>query len=158
MKTRILPLQFANDSLITKDLSLLKTIWEQVTFRINSYERVMRSTSPNANANDNTEFFKIICVFIEEDDSKGLIRELTNLYSELSLIPTRIMISVLNKAALSKSLACIDAILKVIPSLNDSEDINRRNFFHHHIIAIGKLIRKQEILSRKKEVTTLKIY
>ncbi|CAI4975078.1 CRE_collapsed_G0055740.mRNA.1.CDS.1 [Saccharomyces cerevisiae] len=151
MKTRILPLQFANDSLITKDLSLLKTIWEQVTFRINSYERVMRSTSPNANANDNTEFFKIICVFIEEDDSKGLIRELTNLYSELSLIPTRIMISVLNKAALSKSLACIDAILKVIPSLNDSEDINRRNFFHHHIIAIGKLIRKQEILSRKKK-------
>ncbi|CAI4862736.1 CRB_1a_G0055030.mRNA.1.CDS.1 [Saccharomyces cerevisiae] len=99
MKTRILPLQFANDSLITKDLSLLKTIWEQVTFRINSYERVMRSTSPNANANDNTEFFKIICVFIEEDDSKGLIRELTNLYSELSLIPTRIMISVLKQGS-----------------------------------------------------------
>ncbi|CAI4036769.1 hypothetical protein SMKI_16G0700 [Saccharomyces mikatae IFO 1815] len=151
METRIMPLQFADDSLISKDLSLLKTIWEQVTLKVNAYENVVRSCSPNTNVNDNMEFFNIISVFIEEDDSKGLIRELINLYSELSLIPTRIMINVLNKAAVSESLACIDAILQVIPSLNDPEDINRRNFFHHHIITIGKLLGRQEVSDRKKK-------
>lgn len=151
METRILPLPFADDSFITKDLSSLKTIWEQVTLKINHYETVIKDSSPNSNAGENMEFFRIISVFIEEDDSKGLIRELTNLYLELPLVPTRIMINVLNKAAISKSLACVDAILKVIPSLNDSDDINKRNFFHHHVIAIGKLIGRQDVLGRKRK-------
>ncbi|KOG96205.1 glycerophosphocholine phosphodiesterase [Saccharomyces eubayanus] len=150
LETRILPLQFADDALITKDLSLLKKVWEQVTLKINAYEKLTNNSTLSANVSENVEFFKVISIFIEDDNSKGLIRELTNLYSELSSIPTRIMINVLNKAALSKSLACIDAILNVIPSLNDSEDINKRNFFHHHIIALGKLIGRQDVSDRKR--------
>ncbi|EJS41436.1 YPL110C [Saccharomyces arboricola H-6] len=151
LETRILPLQFADDSLITTELSLLKSIWELVNSKVNAYEKVTKNPSPNTNVGENFEFYKVISIFIEEDDSKGLIRELTNLYSEFPLIPTRIMINALNKAAISKSLACIDAILKVIPSLNDSGDINRRNFFHHHIITIGKLIGKQGTSGRKRK-------
>ena len=58
------------------------------------------------------------------------------------------MISTLNKAALANSTKCIDVIWNQLDMLYDDSDFNGRNFFHQHIISLGKaqFIREEQIV------------
>ena len=80
----------------------------------------------------------LLTELIEKDDAEGLINELIYTYRSIVLIPSKTLINLLNKAAILQCFKCIDRLLEIIPSLADSSDLNKRNFFHHHVIALGK--------------------
>lgn len=93
----------------------------------------------------------ILIELIKKDDAENLINELIYNYRSLVLIPSKTLINLLNKAAILQCFKCIDKLLEIIPSLADSSDLNKRNFFHHHIIALGKT-REQEKAGDKVEI------
>ncbi|TID14923.1 hypothetical protein CANINC_004594 [Pichia inconspicua] len=76
--------------------------------------------------------------YITTDNVDGLESALVQEYMSPVLAPLKLLLSILNKATLSLSFKCIDALLKIIPVLSDSSDVSARNFIHHHIIALGK--------------------
>lgn len=144
LQARILPLGFANDSEVGRNLSTINEFLDKVSLKVKgkngneiSFVEKQRSNSDlalnGANGSSST-----VLTFIEDDDAQGLINELTVSYRSVVLIPTRVLVNLLNKASLYQSYKCVDELLEIIPSLRDPTDINLRNFFHHHVIALGK--------------------
>lgn len=145
LQARILPLGFSNDSEVMRNLTIIKEFLDKVSYKAGSIKNpfsgkhnsecadMKESTSKNfSSPND------VISMLIEKDDGVALINELISVYRSVVLIQTRTLVNLLNKSALSQSFKCIDELLEIIPSLRDPTDINVRNFFHHHVIALGK--------------------
>lgn len=142
LQARILPLEFSNDSEISRSLNVINDFLDKVSYKVQ--DKVSNGTKlaeeeiSGAESKSGGPPNDLVSLLIEKDDGVGLIGELTAIYRSLILIPTRILVSLLNKSALSQSLKCIDELLKIIPTLRDPTDMNARNFFHHHVIALGK--------------------
>ncbi|GAV46857.1 hypothetical protein ZYGR_0A04550 [Zygosaccharomyces rouxii] len=142
LQARILPLDFSNDSGISKSLNAINDFLDKVSYKVQdkvsngtklSEEEISGVESKNGGLPND-----VISLLIEKNDGIGLINELTAIYRSLVLLPTRILVNLLNKSALSQSFQCMDELLKIIPTLRDPTDMNARNFFHHHVIALGK--------------------
>lgn len=97
--------------------------------------------------------------YIAKDDSVKLVSEIEIKANIKSLI------ALLNKATLLASYKCIDAIFQILISkagdnltgaLFDSYDISGRNFFHHHIITLGKKQKIQEARKSQSDFEKLK--
>lgn len=146
LQARILPLGFSNDSEVTKNLAIVNEFLDKVSFKVkghngNGANFIEKNKSDQSlGGNQNTK--DIMYGLIEKDDGPALIDELTAAYRSVVLIPTRVLVNLLNKSALAKSFKCVNELLEIIPSLRDPTDINVRNFFHHHVIALGKNHRK----------------
>ncbi|CDO95235.1 unnamed protein product [Kluyveromyces dobzhanskii CBS 2104] len=139
-QARIAPLEFSNDTEINRNLhainKLLNTIFPKVKSSHNEPNGV--SNGSNGSLGDPNSPVDIFSELIARDDGEGLMNELISVYRSAVLIPTRTLVGLLNKSALSQSYKCIDEILSIIPTLGDPTDISSRNFFHHHVIALGK--------------------
>lgn len=146
LQARIFPLGFSNDAEIVKDLNAINEILDRISPRVKNIEENMRNdtkvNTSNAdlvsNGSDSSFPVDVVSQLIDADDEEGLIKELISVHRSVVLIPTRTLISLLNKSALSQSFKCIDELLEIIPALGDPSDISSRNFFHHHVLALGK--------------------
>lgn len=145
LQARILPLGFSNDTEVMRNLAIIKEFLDKVSYKAGSIKNPfsdkndtecidMKANTPNNFSSTND----VMSMLIEKDDGAALINELISVYRSVVLIQTRVLVNLLNKAALSQSFNCIDELLEIIPSLRDPTDINVRNFFHHHVIALGK--------------------
>ena len=135
----VFSLDFSNPAEIDIDVNKVNDLLQLLSYDSKSLAKSLGKQA-NGNGNDESEDSppSVITQLIQKDDEKGLINELIYTYRSVVLIPTRLLVSLLNKAALLQSKKCIDEILEIIPSLEDANDINKRNFFHHHVIALGK--------------------
>lgn len=104
------------------------------------------STLQNTN---NTKIDKYLLA-IAENDADKVTEELIKDYRSPVLAPLKLLISLLNKSALLKSFKIIDLLLEIIPILGDNTDISGRNFFHHHVIALGKQSAHLEELAKEQ--------
>ncbi|SCU92045.1 LAMI_0E08504g1_1 [Lachancea mirantina] len=139
-RARISPLGICSDAELNKNLILINDTLERVSPKVRDLHYPNRAGlgSEVLEARDSGSPVDVISQLIEKDDGKGVINELISIYRSAVLIPTRTLIALLNKAAISQSFHCLDEILEIIPALGDSSDISGRNFFHHHVIALGK--------------------
>lgn len=127
LNSRVYPLPFANEGEIVKCLSIVNDFMNRVSpDTVTPYVR-----SPPVQPD---RFISAI----HADDEKALTSQLIAEYRSIVLIPSKLLISLLNKCALNKSTKCISHLLTIVPSLADPSDISGRNFFHHHVIALGK--------------------
>lgn len=141
LNARIFPLSFANEYDIVKDLSSINDFLNKLSPHIE--ETTKQKTSEKRRLSSSVTPDKYLR-FIQRDDDEPLINQLIVEYRSIVLVPVKLLISLLNKAALSQSINCITKLLEVMPSLGDPSDISGRNFFHHHIIALGKQVQKNE--------------
>lgn len=144
LQARILPLGFSNDTEVSRNLSTINEFLDKVSLKVGyehghetSYVEKQRPDSEVA-LNRGKTSSSVIQKLIDEDNGTDLIQELTTAYRSIVLVPTRVLVNLLNKASLYQSFKCVDELLDIIPSLRDPTDINVRNFFHHHVIALGK--------------------
>lgn len=93
-----------------------------------------------------------ISYFIQKDDKFGMIDMLILKYGSIHAVPTRYFINILNTSALFLAFNCIDAVLEVIPSLNDNSNINSRNFFHYYLITLGNNYKLLEDFSQEMNI------
>lgn len=142
LQARILPLGFSNDAEVTRNLTIINDFLDKVSYKVDKgpfsksdYTVSSKKEGSPQNPNNGQD---VIAKLIAKDDGVALIHELVGIYRSVVLIPTRILVNLLNKSALHQSFKCIDELLEIIPSLGDPNDINVRNFFHHHVIALGK--------------------
>lgn len=148
LQARILPLEFSNDSEVTKSLATVNEFLDKVSYKVKGHDGnevsfIERNKSDSEQSLIGSHITKdVLYALIEKDDGAALISELTATYRSIVLIPTRVLVNLLNKSALIQSFKCVDELLEIIPSLRDPTDINVRNFFHHHVIALGKNHRK----------------
>ncbi|QLG71961.1 hypothetical protein HG535_0C03130 [Zygotorulaspora mrakii] len=150
LQARILPLSFSNDSEISRNLAIINEFLDKVSYKAGSDPVCNRENSVGENGlRTLSNAQDVVSMLIEKDDGKSLINELIGAYRSVVLIPTRILVNLLNKSALYQSFQCIDEILEIIPSLGDPNDINVRNFFHHHVIALGKNLTKDKRMNGK---------
>ena len=142
LNARIFPLSFANEFDIVKDLSSINDFLNKLSPHIENLNDTKKKSSERRTSGSVTpdKYLR----FIQRDDDEPLINQLIVEYRSIVLVPVKLMVSLLNKAALSQSTKCIAKLLEVIPSLGDPSDISGRNFFHHHIIALGKQVQKAE--------------
>lgn len=149
---RLVNLPFISEKKIGKDLNILN----EMISKINAEYRVPRGESGDnaqkiANLTGvqynlpgdeamNHEFSMIAMLpIIHKDDPENMVAEIEKMYGTTENVPSRIIINLLNKAALANSMKCVDRILELNPPFNDPLNINKRNFFHHHIMALGQL-------------------
>jgi len=149
LNARIFPLSFANEFEIVKDLSSINDFLNKLSPHIESINNERSRNNRDGKRNGGSVTPDKYIRFIQRDDDEPLINQLIVEYRSIVLVPVKLLISLLNKAALSESIKCISKILEVIPSLSDPSDISGRNFFHHHIIALGKQVQKNAAAEAK---------
>lgn len=154
LQSRILPLSFSDDSEINRDLHLINGLLERISPHAKSLQENLKNGSLAMEGKQYTEVSPqdVISNLIKKDDGKSLMNELVSVYRSAVLIPTRIFVGLLNKAALAQAFDCIDEILAIIPTLGDASDLTGRNFFHHHVIALGKSHKKSLEVSAASNV------
>ncbi|SCU94647.1 LANO_0E07514g1_1 [Lachancea nothofagi CBS 11611] len=142
LQHHILPLGISNDAEISKELNIINDTLDKISPPLANMKDANCQESGNTDSQlaskDVSPPINVVAQLIEKDDGKSLINELVSMYRSIVFIPKRTLIALLNKAALSQSFTCIDEILEIIPALGDHSDISSRNFFHHHVIALGK--------------------
>lgn len=146
------------DDCLEMNNNLIKIVYDYITeFVENSSSLFYLNKSAESSDNElnvsKKQTSNILIDLVKKDDAENLINELIYIYRSLVLIPSKTLISLLNKASILQCFKCIDKLLEIIPSLADSSDLNKRNFFHHHIIALGKT-REQEKAIDKIEVNS----
>lgn len=153
-QSRIVPLEFANDTEINRDLHIINELLNKIFPKVKSLQAETNgvSNTSNGSSDDRNSPLDIFSQLIARDDGESLMNELISVYRSAVLIPTRALVGLLNKSALSQSFKCIDEILSIIPTLGDPTDISSRNFFHHHVIALGKSHKQIKEESTKSQV------
>ncbi|CAI5759916.1 unnamed protein product [Candida verbasci] len=124
LNTRIDALPFANGSEISTSLDLIHNFLSQLGQLNNNIKLENLKIGGDVN-NDNVN------LMIKDDKVNDLKQHLQNKSNKY-------IISLLNKATILNSIGCIDEIWSQLANLYDSSDINGRNFFHQHIISLGK--------------------
>ncbi|RLV91695.1 Glycerophosphodiester phosphodiesterase GDE1 [Spathaspora sp. JA1] len=140
LSTRINALPFANGVELKNSLETINHILMQLGGdAIKSPRGDITTTSPTTGTGATTgeDLVSVFndLVIHDEDISDALVK-----YS--SKLSNRFLLLLLNKAGLANSTKCIDKILQQISALGyslfDDSEINGRNFFHQHIISLGK--------------------
>lgn len=134
LSTRIFPSSFANENEILNILNLINGYLSEFTAKANE---LVSLTTPNIE-DPHSPMSDTFGKFISNNDPDGLMGQLIVHYRSLILVPSKIFIKLLNKCTISLSYRCIDRLLDAMPTLFDTTDISGRNFFHHHIITLGK--------------------
>ncbi|AOA62244.1 Glycerophosphocholine phosphodiesterase [Komagataella phaffii CBS 7435] len=164
LNSRVYPLSFANEFDILRHLNTInKYLTEygpcleklspssatslKMDLKDLSIDTVLKQQSKEKQSALNA--LDIYVSYIENDDSEGLKRRLIKENQSFDRIPMKLLISLLNKAALKTKYKCIDLIIVAIPILGDKSDISGRNFFHHHVIALGKQYAKASELRKE---------
>jgi ankyrin repeat protein len=140
--TRVNALPFANGLDLVSSLNTISTIITQLG-DIDDFPDKL--TVENFNSlkiarkySDDQETLDQLTSLINENNSDELEKQLTVKSQSLKFLN-----SLLNKAALINATSCIDVLLKVMfdqfeNPLYDKSDISGRNFFHQHLIGLGK--------------------
>ncbi|SCU93605.1 LAFA_0F17282g1_1 [Lachancea sp. 'fantastica'] len=144
LHNRVLPLGISNDAEIAKELALINETLDSISPSMLGRQDSDSDDDTQLTSQDNSSPVNVVAQLIAKDDGKSLLNELASMYRSAVLTPKRTLIVLLNKAALSQSFNCIDEILNIIPTLGDHSDVSGRNFFHHHIIALGKGFKNQK--------------
>ncbi|CEP63797.1 glycerophosphocholine phosphodiesterase LALA0_S09e02718g [Lachancea lanzarotensis] len=144
MQNRVLPLGISNDAEIGKELALINDTLDVISPSMLGRQESDSDDDTQFISQDKSSPVNVVAQLIAKDDGKSLVAELASMYRSVVLIPKRTLIVLLNKAALSQSFRCIDEILKIIPTLGDHSDVSGRNFFHHHVIALGRGSKQQK--------------
>ena len=136
------------DDCLQMNNTLIRIVYDYITEFVGNSSSLFYLTNSGESSDNELNISKkqnsnILIDLVRKDDADNLINELIYIYRSLVLIPSKTLINLLNKAAILQCFKCIDKLLEIIPSLADSSDLNKRNFFHHHIIALGKT-REQE--------------
>ncbi|KAM3162988.1 Glycerophosphodiester phosphodiesterase GDE1 [Lachancea thermotolerans] len=142
LESRIWPLGISNDTEVSEKLGVINSTLGKISPSIDELQEgpdhEFEGSYAEVGSKDISSPVNVVLQMIEKDDGRSLINELVSMYRSVVFIPKRTLIALLNKAALSQSFQCIDEILEIIPTLGDHSDISGRNFFHHHVIALGK--------------------
>ncbi|ONH69591.1 Glycerophosphodiester phosphodiesterase GDE1 [Cyberlindnera fabianii] len=148
LNSRIYPLGFANEIDIVKDLGMINEYLNKLAPHVNDPESRRKGERNGSSKRSPSVQPDKFSRAINSDDHVALFRQLIAEYRSLVLVPMKLLVSLLNKAALTQSVNCINKILEILPSLGDPADISGRNFFHHHVIALGKQVQKREELMK----------
>ncbi|AAS54713.2 AGR223Wp [Eremothecium gossypii ATCC 10895] len=151
-QARIKPLEFADDTPIVKALATINEILDRISPCVKDLQDKLRGEDRRLLQGSSSPI-DVASQLVTKDDGAGLINELISMYRSVVLIPTRTLVTLLNKSALSRSFSCVDEILGIIPTLGDPSDINGRNFFHHHVIALGK--KRTKSLEERDNINSL---
>lgn len=136
--------------------TLIKLVYDYISqFGVNTVAMKLKGNGSEDDLGSKSHSH-LLTELIEKDDAEGLINELIYTYRSLVLIPSKTLINLLNKAAIMQCFTCVDRLLEIIPSLADSSDLNKRNFFHHHVIALGKTYQKKDDDIEKSSSASLK--
>ncbi|ODQ80882.1 hypothetical protein BABINDRAFT_183266 [Babjeviella inositovora NRRL Y-12698] len=76
--------------------------------------------------------------FLSDNNADAMLAKLIVEYQSPVLAPHRLLLSLLNQATIYNATLCIDALLQILPSLANHSDVTSRNYFHNHVIALGK--------------------
>ncbi|PVH18400.1 uncharacterized protein CXQ87_001327 [Candidozyma duobushaemuli] len=174
LTTRVDALPFANGSELQAGLDTINEILnqlgdQQIELENNlEAEKVLSTATKNLNVlkiggnrrySFDKEFMENFYELIYQNEADKLISELDNL--EWAQKSVKLFLSLLNKATLANSVACTDRLFDYLVdftkknasevgesnALFDSIDISGRNFFHQHVVSLGK---KQLIKEQKK--------
>lgn len=177
LTTRVDALPFANESELLSALdtinSILNQLGEQQLELENYLEEVeaKQGTLDNLTANVNTlkignkrkysfdkESLEGFYDLIYQNRADELLAKLDSLDASSKLL--KLLLSLLNRATLTDSLKCIDMLFDYLVEFSkscdppasplfDSDDINGRNFFHQHVVSLGKkqLIKEQQLVT-----------
>ncbi|RCK64879.1 Glycerophosphodiester phosphodiesterase GDE1 [Candida viswanathii] len=140
--SRIEALPFANGLEPTHALDVIHNILTQlgqshdVTLKKQSSAT---STSPTIDSVDGS-----LTLILKNDDVEALKKQV-----DFKSATNKALISILNKATLFHSFKCVDYVWSNLDLLYDDSDFNGRNFFHQHVISLGKsqLIKEEQKLS-----------
>lgn len=173
LATRVDALPFANGLEIQAGLDTINEILnqlgdQQIELENNlEAEKVLSTTTKNLNVlkiggnrrySFDKEFMENFYELIYQNEADKLISELDGL--EWAQKSVKLFLSLLNKATLANSVACTDRLFDYLVdftrahadevgdsnALFDSIDISGRNFFHQHVVSLGKkqLIKEQK--------------
>lgn len=154
LTTRVNALPFANEAELITGLDKINDILNQLS------DQQVPEESGVAGVTKSVQMLKVASVadadverfhrLIRNDDSAALDAELGLLQPSPSV---KLVISLLNKATLANAIACIDLLFARLVDngygLSDPADISGRNFFHQHVVLLGK---KQLIKEQKQAV------
>lgn len=106
------------------------------------------------------EYLEAFYDLIDKDDPAGLVVELDKIPTPRKTL--KFLLSLLNKSTLHNSVQCVDALFEYVLAFATSQadlskvnvffdkfDLNGRNFFHQHIVSLGK----KQLHREQKEVT-----
>jgi len=140
--TRVNALPFANGLDLISSLNTISTIIKQLSdiddfpdkLTVENFNRLKIARKYSYDQETLDQFTSLV----NENNSGELEKQLTLKKQSLKFLN-----SLLNKAALINATACIDVLLKVMfdqfeDPLYDKSDISGRNFFHQHLIGLGK--------------------
>lgn len=159
LSTRVDALPFANEIELIKGLDIINDILNklgdhQINTSISNDDDDLIEVSSlkighNRKYSFDQEFLEVFYDLILKDDSSKLILEINKIPNSKKNL--KFLISLLNKSTLSNSFSCIDALfdylidytssnkeLSLENILFDKFDISGRNFFHQHIVSLGK--------------------
>lgn len=174
LTTRVDALPFANGLELQAGLDTINEILnqlgdQQIELENNlEAEKMLSTTTKNLNVlkiggnrrySFDKEFMENFYELIYQNEADKLITELDNLDSSQKSV--KLFLSLLNKATLANSVTCTDRLFDYLVdytkknandvgesnALFDSIDISGRNFFHQHVVSLGK---KQLIKEQKK--------
>ncbi|GEQ68034.1 hypothetical protein JCM33374_g1700 [Metschnikowia sp. JCM 33374] len=161
LATRVDALPFANGIDLSVGLETISTILEQLGEQQSQLAATGPSSDIDATADDlnvlrishnrkysfDKESLEGIYEAIKKDDGQFCVEQLRKLQSEQ--VSLKLLLSVLNKATLSSAFNCIDHVFEYLlefhaehslsePALVDPQEISGRNFFHQHVVSLGK--------------------
>ncbi|KAL9067026.1 MAG: hypothetical protein Q9157_006953 [Trypethelium eluteriae] len=148
LETKVDPLPFASNSQLSRDLSevneWLSTLGEAKVFddtaSIQSSASLKRVSS-KAIPSLPKDLLDTVDQAVRSDDASILSEVLLEapVESEDSTTPSQtLLLNLLQRSISCKSKACIDSLLRDINTLDEDDDVNRRNCIHRLVIAIGR--------------------
>lgn len=175
LSTRVDAMPFANEIELRSSLDtingILNQLGEQQLELENNLDQVVAKDAGDGSAIANNinllkignnrkysfdrEFLESFYDLIYQNKADELLKQLRELDARFKLL--KLMISLLNKAAFTESYDCIDLLFNYLVEysktldppgnpLFDAQDISGRNFFHQHVVSLGKkqLIKEQQ--------------
>ena len=160
LSTRVNALPFANQSGLLSGLDMINNLLNDLgaqhivtTGSTNQAQAIALSTSVDQ------VFLQEYNDIIQRDDAEALLDQLLEAPQQRKNL--KYMISLLNRATLSNALKCIDFLIEYLLELTHSRNINvqnalydkfdisGRNFFHQHVVSLGK----RQVIKEQKQMT-----
>ena len=146
LATKVDPKSFATNNKLTLDMRAIndwlsslgevKTVDDASSARSGSSGSAQRMAS-RTGLQLPTAIVEALELAIRADDSAKAL-ELVSGASENATQRNSLLLDLLQRATTHRASACIGAILKRVPSLDQDDDINRRNCLHKLVITIGR--------------------
>lgn len=160
LSTRVNALPFANQSGLLSGLDMINNLLNDL-----GAQHIVNTGSPNqalaiaSSTSVNQVFLQEYNDIIQRDDAEALLDQLLEAPQQRKNL--KYMISLLNRATLSNALKCIDFLIEYLLELTHSRNINvqnalydkfdisGRNFFHQHVVSLGK----RQVIKEQKQMT-----